>query len=162
MNEPQQVPFWLIPLFPVFFAGFWMFVTGVLSAAGGWHGLAERFREPPNPPSATARRFRMASADLVNGAFPLPVSYSGCLIVDLGDAGIHLRPWLPFRFAHPPLLIPWAQVEDCAEGRYFLRRAATVRLRGTGTYIRFYGAPGQAVGEGWRRYQAWAARAGGV
>jgi hypothetical protein len=159
MDDPQPLPLWVIPLFPVFFAGMWLFVTGLIATLSGWSSLGIRFREAPDAPAPTARRFGMASVDLVNSALPLPMSYNNCIVLGLGDAGIHLRTWLPFRFRHPPLLIPWAQVESCTFGRFFFRRAAVLQVRGTGTRIRIYGTPGQAVAEGWERYAAWAARA---
>ncbi|HEX6041387.1 hypothetical protein [Longimicrobium sp.] len=157
MNEPQPLPLWFIPLFPLLFAGMWLGICALLASIGGWHGLGARFREPPNAPRPTARAFWTTSLRMSAG---LPVDYRSCVILRLGDAGIHLRTWILFRFLHPPLLIPWAEVESCTPGRHFLRRAVMVRLRGTDTSIRIYGGPGAAVEEGWRRYQAWAARSG--
>lgn len=151
MNEPQPLPLWIIPLFPLFFAGMWLFVTGLLATVGGWRGLATRFPAPPHPPRLVAKRFSAASAALINGAFPVPVNYNHCVAVALADDGVHLRTWLIFRFMHPPLLIPWDAIEGCEEKRFFFSRTVMVHLRGTGTRIRLYGAAGTAVEEGWRR-----------
>ncbi|WP_420129619.1 hypothetical protein [Longimicrobium sp.] len=160
MNEPQPLPLWIIPLFPLFFVGLWLFVVSLLAVTGGWRGLAARFPAPPDPPRWVADRFASVSADLINGASRAPVRYNRCVAMYLTDDGVYLRTWLIFRFMHPPLLIPWDAIEGCEEKRFFLSRAIIVHLRGTGTRIRLYGAPGLAVEEGWRRRGAGTAGTG--
>jgi hypothetical protein len=161
MDEPQSLPLWAIPLMLLGFAGFWTLIVGLIGMIGGWTGLGALFREPPDAPRPTAQAFSMSSLDL-RGPIGLPMNYNNCVIVALGDVGIHLRTWLPFRFGHPPLLIPWSEIESAQVGRAFLRRATTVSMRGTDTRVRIYGAAGRAVAEAWERYRAWAARSGGT
>jgi hypothetical protein len=162
MNEPQPLPIWLIPLFPLFFAGMWMLVVTLIAEIGGWRGLARLYREPEGMARSPVRSFRMASVDLRRGALSLPANYSNCVIVDVAREGLHLRVWLPFRFRHPPLLIPWGQIERFEPGRMLFWRTLTLHPRGTGTRIRLWGGPAQAVEEVARQLAARSPEPAGV
>lgn len=155
MDDPQPLPLWMIPLFPLFFAGMWMLVLTIISAAG-WNALARLYREPEGMARDPVASFRTTSIDL-RGGFPLPANYSNCVIVEVARAGLHLRVWLPFRFRHPPLLIPWARVERFERGRFLFWRTLTLHPRGTNTRIRLYGGPARAVEEVARQIAAPAA-----
>lgn len=47
------------------------------------------------------------------------------LVVALTSAGLYLAVFPPFRPGHPPLLIPWGEIEAREEGRWFKRIALT-------------------------------------
>jgi hypothetical protein len=157
MNETHELPLWLIPLFPVFFAAMWLGITSLLAELGGWRELARLYAEPEGTVRAPAQRFSMASLDLRRGWFPLPVNYSNCMVVEVAPAGLHLRPWLPFRFRHPPLLIPWPAMERVQMGTFLFFRILTISPRGVGIRLRLYGGPARAVEQVWQQA---AARAG--
>lgn len=93
---------WLWMLFPVFFVAMWLLVTFLLSAIGGWRSLASKY-------AATApfagKKFRFRSAQF--GGF---VNYGSCLTLGSSPAGVYLAVLPFFRFAHPPLLIPWNEL----------------------------------------------------
>jgi hypothetical protein len=154
MDDPQPVPLWLIPMFPLFFAAMWMLVTGFLAEVGGWSALAQHYREPAGIDRRPVRSFRMASMDLRRGWMPLPANYGNCVVLDVGPAGLHLRVWRPFRFRHPPLLIPWSQVEQCTPGWMFFWRTLTVHPREADVRIRLYGGAAGAVEEVWQQLAA--------
>jgi hypothetical protein len=42
------------------------------------------------------------------------VEYNGCLTIRVSPEGLYLAIWPLFRFAHPPLLIPWAALHILA------------------------------------------------
>lgn len=154
MNEPQPLPLWFIPLFPLFFVGMWMFVTALLSAAGGWGALGRLYPDPDGRARSPLQSFGSASAYLRRGGIPLPVNYNNCVVVEVAEAGLHLRPWLPFRFRHPPLLIPWDRIDRVDPGTLLFRRTVTIHPRGTGTRILLRGRPAEAVEEAWGRRAA--------
>lgn len=145
MNEPQTLPLWFLPLFPILFVGFWMLVIGLLAELGGWRELGQLYPEPQGIERAAVRSFRMTSVELRRGWFPLPVNYANVISMVVGAEGLHLRVWKIFAFRHPPLLIPWTQVERFEAGQVLFWRTLTLTPRGTGTRIRLYGAPARAV-----------------
>jgi hypothetical protein len=159
MDEPQSLPLWLIPLFPLFFATLWLFITGLLAQVGGWSELARLYREPEGTVRDPVRSFRTATLDLRRGWFPLPANYSNCAIVEVASAGVHLRTWAPFRFRHPPLLIPWRQIERLEPGTILFFRTLAICPRGTAVRIRLYGKPADAVEEAWSQLAARAPQA---
>jgi hypothetical protein len=150
-NDPQTFLLWFIPLFLIAFPLMWLGITGMLSELGGWGELARLYREPEGTERAPSQRFPMASMDLRRGRFPLPVNYSNCMVVEVAPAGLHLRPWRPFRFRHPPLLIPWSEMERVQVGHVLIFRVLTITPRGVGIRMRLYGGPARAVEEVWRQ-----------
>jgi PAS domain-containing protein len=153
-----QIILYVLVVFPVFFTVMWLGITGMLAAVGGWSELAQLYREPEGTVRAPVQSFRMATLDLRRGGIPLPANYSNCAIVELAVEGLHLRTWAVFRFRHPPLLIPWTQIEQVQPGRVLFFRVLTVSPRGVGTRIRMYGAPADAVEHAWRQLAAPAAQ----
>lgn len=89
-------------LFPVFFVGMWCLVSVLLSRMGGWHRLGAKFRAL-RPANGTRHRMQSIRLGLVN--------YNSCLTIHISDEGLHLATILPFRLAHPPLLIPWSELQ---------------------------------------------------
>lgn len=145
MNEPQPLPLWFLPLFPVIFAGMWMLIIGLIAELGGWRELGQLYPEPKGIKRKAIRSFGMTSADLRRGWFPFPMSYGNVVAVVVGAEGLHLRVWKLFAFRHPPLLIPWTQVERFESGRMLFWRTLTLTPRGTSTRIRLYGGPAGAI-----------------
>ena len=154
MNDPQTFLLWFLPLFVVAFAGLWMFISALLAEIGGWGELARLYAEPEGMVRAPVQSFPMASLDLRRGRFALPANYSNCAIVEVAQAGLHLRTWRPFRFRHPPLLIPWTQIERLEPGSFLFWRTMSIHPRGVGTRIRLDGGPAKAVEDVWRQLAA--------
>jgi hypothetical protein len=73
----------------------------LLAKVGGWrvlarsYGCSESFR---------GKRFYFRSAQF--GA----VSYGACLTFGSDPDGLYMAVLIPFRIAHPPLLVPWCDV----------------------------------------------------
>jgi hypothetical protein len=157
MSDPQPFPIWIIPPFPLFFAAVWVLVISLLALIGGWAALGRLYPDP-----RTARNpvqsFRTASLDLRRGRFPLPVNYNNCVVAEIAPGGLHLRVWLAFRLLHPPLLIPWSQIEHFEPGRSLFWRTLTIHPRGTRIRIRLYGGAAEAVEEVARQLAAQAPR----
>lgn len=162
MNETQAVLLWVIPLFLVFFAGLWLLVTGALGELGGWGELGRLYREPEGTVREPVQSFGMASLDLRRGELSLPVNYGGCVVVEVARAGLHLRTWLLFRFRHPPLLIPWSQIDRLEPGRTLFFRTLTLYPRGVSRRVRLYGGPAKAVEQAAQRLARRPAQPAGV
>ena len=145
MNDPQPLSLWFVPLFLIAFPVLWLGITGMLGELGGWGELARLYREPEGTVRAPVQRFSMASLDLRRGTFSLPMNYGNCVVVEVSAAGLHLRTWLPFRFRHPPLLIPWTQIDRFQLGRILFFRTITLYPRGVSRRVRLYGGPARAV-----------------
>lgn len=151
MSDPQPFPFWIIPLFPVFFVALWLFVTGLLATLGGWSELAHHYPDFGTTPEGNVLTVGGSSVGMRRGGVPLPVSYNRVVTLTLSRTGLHLRVMSFFRFRHPPILIPWEQVEALEPGMW---HSLVVHPRGSGTRIRLYGRAARTVEE------AWAQRAG--
>lgn len=108
MDAPGP-PLFLIPLFPVAFAGMWCAVSLLLSRMGGWSHMAEKFPAHDQP---SGKRFYMQGGRI--GV----VQYSGCLTLHLSPEGTHLAVLFPFRLGHPPLFIPWEAVHRARIQRF--------------------------------------------
>jgi hypothetical protein len=84
----------------------------------------------------------------VAGAFP--VSYGHCLTVTVGRRGLAVSILWPFRFRHPPLLLPWSAIERCEETRCWLLRVVAVHVRGfEGRLLIRSGRVGRAILAAW-------------
>lgn len=94
-------PFFIV--FPFIFVGFWSFVLFILSRCG-WSKLASRYQTSTRPAGTT---FGMESLRI--GMF---MGYNNCLTMTVSEKGLFVRPWLIFRLAHKPLLIPWSEFRN--------------------------------------------------
>jgi len=95
--------------FVLYFAALWCFILWGISRTCGWRRLAERFGDTSSF-HGEITRFCSARIGFAN--------YTGALRVGATDLGLYLAPMRFFRPFHPPLLIPWTEVEaDAREAR---------------------------------------------
>lgn len=106
-------------VFPIFFIGAWVGVLAIISIMGGWRNLARMYRATQ---SFSGNRFYFQSGGMRRGT-----SYNNCLTVGANLYGLYLSVFLPFRFAHPPLFIPWEDISTKFHGKGWL--FAGVRLQ---------------------------------
>jgi hypothetical protein len=131
---------WFFPAFVVF----WLAICGTLSLLGGWHELAERFKTGE---AVEGERFRFRSGAIGWRAFP--VSYGGCLFASVGPKAFRLSILFPFRFLHPPLVIPWAEVERCEPTKLWFMKYVAVYVKDFGRCLMFDGSLGQKMLDMW-------------
>jgi hypothetical protein len=117
-EETAALPVWVWPLFPVVFVGFWCAITYLLALMSGWRRLAAHYAADM-PAGGQRFRFRSARSGLVR--------YNHCLNFAATAEGLHLWLLLPFRFASPPLLVPWEDV-SATPAREFLVRSVALRF----------------------------------
>jgi hypothetical protein len=143
MPDIVLIIFLPLAIFLVVFPALWIGVSSLLSFAGGWALLAERFKatEP-----AVGEAFRYASA-LFKRQGMFPVTYRGTLFITVGKEGIHLALHFLFRFLSPPLLIPWTAVESVTEQRHLFGSYGVITIRNCPVKILVLGYPGKRLQE---------------
>ncbi len=153
MDDSQTAPLWLLPLVPVM----WLLVTGMMGVLGGWYELARLYRDPEGRARAPLESFWMASLSL-RGWSVFPATYRNGVIVEVSRTGLHLRLWLPFRFGHPPLFIPWTHIQRIEPRPMLFLHRLVIYPAGIEMRILLHGGAAAAVEEAWRRLAAGAAR----
>lgn len=98
--DQHHTPLWLI--FPAYFVTLWLVVSAFISFIGGWTRLAKRFR--------LKHSFTGTQWSGQSGQTRWIAGYGNCLTVGCSPEGLYLATMPLFRFRHPPLLIPWAEV----------------------------------------------------
>jgi hypothetical protein len=133
----------LLPLaiFLVAFPALWISISSVLSLAGGWSLLAERFTATG---SETGKEFRFATA-LFRKNRMLPVTYRGSLFITVGKNGVGLSLVFIFRFLSPALFIPWQQIESVTEQRHLFGRYGVLNIRNCPVKILLPGNAGNCL-----------------
>jgi hypothetical protein len=126
--------------FPLFVAG-WFGVSATLSYLAGWPGLVSRFRSTH---AVEGEPFRFASGSIGASSW-FPVSYRSCLFFTVGETGLLVSVFFPFRFLSPPLFIPWTEVESIDEKRFWFVPHAVIHIRGSATKIMVPGPAGQRI-----------------
>lgn len=107
---------WLIVAFviiiwPVFFVALWVGILLLTSRIGGWHRLARRYR-------ATERTTVGRSIPYVTGMVGIS-RYKRVLSVTTGEHGMFVETRWIFRIGHPPLFIPWSEINNARRMHLF-------------------------------------------
>ena len=89
-------------IFPVYLVTTWIVAEYVISLAGGWRLLAQRFRIQGD---FLGQKWKMQSARMRTLA-----NYNNVLTVGADNAGLFIVPFLLFRAWHAPLFIPWVEI----------------------------------------------------
>ena len=84
---------------------FWFLVIALLSYAGGWWALAREYREDALT-VADGPKWNFQSVCLRKWC-----GYNGGVVVIAGETGLRLSVWPIIRPAHPPLFLPYAEME---------------------------------------------------
>lgn len=102
--DPTESPAAFALVFVLSFAAIWTFVTWMASRASGWHRLGQRYGSP-GPFASVGERMRFVSAQIGWG------NYGGALELRASASGLYLAPIWVLRPFHPPLFIPWSEIE---------------------------------------------------
>lgn len=99
----DQRPFLFAAIFPMYFLTLWLLVGAIISGIGGWFALAGLYRtEVPFGGAKWARQ---------SGRMRWLTHYNNVLTLGASRDGLYLAVNWVFRFMHPPLLIPWAEIK---------------------------------------------------
>jgi hypothetical protein len=114
---------YLLTLFLAFGLAFMAFISSLIGLLSGWHKLSERFRAESEPYGE------------IHGAGPFfyyvqmcyRVNYGSLIRVIAANDALYLSALFPFRIGHPPLCIPWKEIQ-LSRIRSFLRRYVVLTL----------------------------------
>jgi hypothetical protein len=93
----------LVILAVALFIGVWFTSFHLIARLGGWRSLASFYRTEAGPPGPLLR-FRYGRLGAIT-------NYNACLSLAASPRGLYLSLLPMFRPGHPPLLIPWSEVE---------------------------------------------------
>ena len=104
----------------VLFAASWIAGTFLISRVSGWGALASRYRTERDLPQ---HRRWLQSARMRAG-----IGYNNILTFGSDAEGLYLRiPWL-FAIGHPPLFLPWTEIQAEESKRWLFGMVRTLRL----------------------------------
>ena len=125
----DPLPISLYILLPLFFVAVWTLALIFVSAVSGWSALANHFRSNLEPIGET----RSAGGFFSSVYFRYWGHYSGVVRLTSATDGLYLSALFPFRPGHPPLRIPWNEIQFSHTRRFF--RNYVVLLLGTAEQI---------------------------
>ncbi len=98
----MQSEIWRIIISTFAFIGIWVLVIGLVSLLSGWSRLAQHYRD-----------FDNYQGKKLHGKFGNFgwTSYGGVLILGANMQGLYLSVDILFRVFHPPLFIPWSDIQ---------------------------------------------------
>ena len=100
--------------FTVYFCTIWIVACIMISFMSGWWSLSRRYRAESTPST---------TVNWASGTFRRIVGYHNVLRITSNAEGLYLSVIKPFRLGHPPLFIPWSEVDIRPEKSFlFLRR----------------------------------------
>jgi hypothetical protein len=99
--------------------------------AASWERLARIYETEIDPDANSVAHSTFAMNDR---------RYRGIATIGVSRKGLYLALERSYKFLHPPLLIPWSEIEEMpsqTDGRYALRvKATAAELRMEGTIVR--------------------------
>jgi hypothetical protein len=109
----------LPPYFPlfalIFVVGFFFLTSFLTSVFSGWHALARRFRAESEPYGVT----KSAGPFFYTVYTRYASHYSFCIRMTAAEDGFYLSVVFPLRVGHPPLRIPWSEVQISRVKRFW-------------------------------------------
>jgi len=101
--------------YPVFFVAMWCSVCLLISFISGWYALSRRFRKKSEPYGET----RSAGPFFYTVYMRFWGHYSSVIRITDADDGLYLSVLFLFRVGHPPLSIPWKEIEVSQTRRFW-------------------------------------------
>ena len=98
----DQHPAAFAAVFPTYFLCLWFLVASVVSFVGGWFSLARLYR--------TRVPFIGSKWREQSGQMRCLTNYNRVLTLGTSQEDLYLASMFLFRFMHPPLLIPWSEI----------------------------------------------------
>ena len=136
-NEQQALLFFFILL-----SVGWVGTSAFLSMLSGWGHLASRFRCVSKFDGET---FRFSGMSMRSGI--LSASYGNCAFITVGRPGIGISLLFLFRVFHPPLLIPWSDIEAVHREQRWFSLLTAVYIKGFNRRILIRGRAGRKIYE---------------
>jgi hypothetical protein len=109
----------LLLTLPLLFVALWCLGCLTLARFGGWWALSRRYR-------ATGRS--LGSSFWMQSGAVGSVWYRSCLTLRVDREGLSVAVLPLWRFAHPPLSIPWREFHDIEERRGLFWRGVKMKV----------------------------------
>ena len=109
--------------FVIFFVTLWCSVCFLISLSSGWLALSRRFRAQSNPYGQT----RSAGPFFYTVYMRFWGHYSSVIRMTASEDALYLSVLFLFRVGHPPLCIPWAEIQF-GRARFLFRRYIVLTL----------------------------------
>ncbi len=106
----------------------WALICAGLAHFAGWRFLARQY---PASTRFGGRRFHFCSAQF--GGW---VGYNGSFTPGADRTGLYIAVWPIFRIGHPPLLVPWSEIQVSLEKRRWLSVALLTFMRVPSSRVR--------------------------
>jgi hypothetical protein len=119
LNEFLNIPY----VFVVFFVTLWCFVCFIISVIGGWYSLSQRFRAQGEPYGQT----KCAGPLFYGVRMRFRGNYSSVIRLIAAEDALYLSVLFLFRVGHPPLCIPWKEIQN-SRTKFFFRRYIVLTL----------------------------------
>ena len=122
-SNAATLPLPSLPLFLALFVVVWIFTCQVIGWASGWHALSQRFTRQSEPYGDT----RSAGPFFYGVYTRFKIHYSSVIRMTASDNALYLSVLFLFRPGHPPLCIPWQEIE-LGRTRFFWGRYVELTL----------------------------------
>lgn len=122
--ESHNLPLWALLPLPVYFLAVWCLSSYAISWFSGWHALIGRFRATSEPYGDV----------LTAGPFFYTVyfrwwsHYGGAIRMTAADDALYLSVIFLIRIGHPPLRIPWNEIEFSRDSAMFFSSRVRVTI----------------------------------
>lgn len=113
--DPNQLSPYFVPFLLIFVVGFFCLTSFLSSVFCGWHALARRFRTESEPYGAT----KSAGPFFYTVYTRFWSHYSFIIRMTAAEDGLYLSVLFPLRVGHPPLRIPWNEVQISRVKRFW-------------------------------------------
>lgn len=124
----------------------WLAVSYGLSFVGGWHVLGKLY-----PAREQAGTTDLGTASLTLDRGFIVVNYNRSVHFTVGPEGLGMMVGAFFKRDHPPVTIPWSEVEACAPMKLAMGEGTAITLKGHRVNLLVRGPAAAAVLEAWRK-----------
>jgi hypothetical protein len=125
-------------VFPIYFIGLWLFVGKIISLFGGWNKLSAQYRWENTPTPTRWLRFQSMGLNSLT-------TYRHCMDIGFCETGLVLKPFILFRFGHPPLFFRWEELSLEDVKRFFVAETKVTTRKVPSVEIFFRKSTGQRL-----------------
>jgi hypothetical protein len=93
--------------FAIFFVTLWCVISFFISFLGGWHSLSRRFKKQSEPYGET----KSAGPLFYRVQMRFRANYGNIIRLTAAEDALYLSILFFFRVGHPPLRIPWNEIQ---------------------------------------------------
>jgi hypothetical protein len=109
--------------YAIFFAAVWYLTLSLISIMSGWHSLSRRFKKQSEPYG----EIKAVGPFFYSIYMRFWSHYSSVVRLTAASDGLYALVLFPFRIGHPPLRIPWNEIQF-GRTKWFLRTYIVLTL----------------------------------